>query len=584
MEEKNQNLDILRHSCAHIMAHAINRLLPDAKFGIGPTITDGFYYDIDTNTVISPEFLPKIEAEMKKIIKENNEFKKEELNISDAIALFKNQNQSYKIELIEDLNNKENTTKVTIYKEGDFIDLCRGPHVEKTGQIRIFKLTSVAGAYWRGDEKNKQLQRIYGTAFFDKEELKEHLRLLEEAKKRDHRKLGKELDLFTFHPEAPASPFFHPKGTILYNRLIKHMRAINTANGYQEVITPQIMDVALWKKSGHYDHYKENMYFTQIEDREYAVKPMNCPGHMAIYMSQKISYRDLPLRYSDFGRVHRHELSGATHGLFRVRTFTQDDGHVFCTPETLDKEIHDIYRSTIETYDLFGMGDVKIFLSTRPKSRVGSEELWDNGEAILKKALDHLKRPYEIAQGDGAFYGPKIDFHVKDAIKRTHQLGTLQIDFNLPERFDLHYIGADNAKHRPIMLHRAMFGSLERFMGILTEHFAGAFPFWISPVQARIIPISDTHIPYCEEAASTLKKSGIRVEVDTRNASMGLKVREAQKAKIPFSLVAGDKEIENNSFAVRKYGEQNSSTLTQNEIIKEFTELNDVPTKALIKS
>lgn len=579
--EIHSEIETIRHSCAHVMAHAIQRIWPQARFGIGPTIQDGFYYDIELDVKITPEDLPKIEAEMKTIIKANAAFERSEHPIDEAIKLFKELNQPFKIEIIETLRDKMGATTVSAYKEGDFIDLCRGPHVKKAGEIKAFKLLSLAGAYWRGDEKRPQLQRVYGTAFTSQAELDEHLRLLEEAKKRDHRKLGKELDLFSFHPESPAAPFFHPKGAILYNVLSNLMRDIYKKLEYGEVITPQIMDVNLWKRSGHYDNYRDNMYFTEHDEREFAVKPMNCPASTFIYASQLRSYRDLPLRLADFGRLHRAERSGALAGLTRVRSFCQDDAHIFCTPEQIEGEILQLMSTIFQVYKLFGFGDVKTYLSTRPKDRVGSDELWDKAESALKSVLDKLGHPYTINEGDGAFYGPKIDLNISDALKRYWQLGTIQLDFNLPERFDLNFISSDNSHQRPVMVHRAILGSLERFIGVAIEHFAGAFPFWLAPVQARLIPIKDAHNDFCHAFAKKLKSLGYRVEVDTRNESMGLKTREAQMAKIPFALAAGDREIQANSFAVRKYGEKETVVMPEEKVLDLFSELSNLPKKTL---
>jgi threonyl-tRNA synthetase len=579
--EIHSEVETMRHSAAHVMAHAIQNIWPKAKFGIGPTVENGFYYDVDLGDVkLTPEDLTKIETEMRKVIKSGAAFERTEHSIDDAIALFKRLEQPFKVEIIENLRDLAQAKTVSTYKEGKFIDLCRGPHVSHAAGIKAFKLTSVAGAYWRGSEKNPQLQRIYGVAFQKQEELLEYVHFLEEAKKRDHRKLGKELDLFSFHPEAPASPFFHPKGTIVYNRLVQYMRDLYIPMGYEEVITPQILDVALWKKSGHYDNYVENMYFTEVDDRQFAVKPMNCPAHTFIYASQKRSYRDLPLRIADFGRLHRYEKSGVTAGLTRVRTFCQDDAHVFCTPEQIEDEIKRVIKMITVTYELFGFGDVKFALSTRPAKKVGSDELWDQAEAALKKVLDSTGRPYDINHGDGAFYGPKIDFRIADALKRLHQLATIQLDFTLPERFDLTFIGADNAQHRPVMIHRAVFGSLERFIGVLIEHVAGAFPFWLAPIQARVVPITDAHIPYSKDFLKKLQALGMRIDLDDRNESMGLKTREAQMSKIPFALVAGDREMEAGQFAVRKYGERESKVMTQDEVVTLFQELNSLPLKA----
>ena len=579
--EIHSEVDTIRHSCAHIMAHAVQRMWPQAKFGIGPTVENGFYYDIELDVKITPQDLLKIEKTMKRVIQENAQFQREEHSIDEAIGFFKKINQPFKVEIIENLRDNAGATSVSTYKEGDFVDLCRGPHVKKAGEVKAFKLLSIAGAYWRGNEKNPQLQRIYGAAFLTQAELDEYLHLVEEAKKRDHRKLGKELDLFSFHPEAPASPFFHPKGTVVYNRLVQFIRDLYGPYEYEEIITPQVLDVALWHKSGHYENYRESMYFTAVDEREFALKPMNCPASTFVYASQKRSYRDLPLRLADFGRLHRYERSGVTAGLTRVRSFCQDDAHVFCTPDQIEVEIKKVVAMILKTYEIFDFNDVKIYLSTRPEKRVGSDQLWDQAEEGLKKVLDSLGRPYQLNPGDGAFYGPKIDFCVRDALKRYHQLGTIQLDFNMPERFDLNYVGADNGAHRPVMVHRAVLGSVERFMGILIEHVAGAFPFWLSPVQARLIPITDQHNDYCRSFLKLLRQSGIRVDIDDRNESMGLKTREVQIAKIPFALVAGDVEMGAGQFAVRKYGERESKVMSQAEIVTLLKELNSVADVAL---
>jgi threonyl-tRNA synthetase len=572
-------VETMRHSCAHVMAHAIQTIWPSARFGIGPTIENGFYYDIDLEEKLTPEHLPKIENVMRNIIKRNETFTRKEHSIDEAIGYFRDRKQNYKVEIIETLRTG-GATSVSTYSEGDFVDLCRGPHVENAGKIAAFKLMSIAGAYWRGKETNPQLQRIYGVAFETDAELQEYLHVLEEAKKRDHRKLGKELDLFSFHPEAPSSPFFHPKGTVIYNRLMKYVRDLYDGPlDYQEVITPQVLDVALWHKSGHYENYKENMYFTQVDEREFAFKPMNCPAATFIYASSRRSYRDLPLRLADFGRLHRYEKSGVTAGLTRVRTFCQDDAHVFCTPDQIEAEIKKVVQMILRTYELFEFKKVVINLSTRPEKRVGSDALWDQSEKALEDVLKTLGHPYVINPGDGAFYGPKIDFQVSDALNRLHQLGTIQLDYSMPERFSLEYIDSDNSPKRPVMVHRAVLGSLERFIGILIEHVAGAFPFWLAPVQLRVVPIKDTHNDYAWEFAKSLRAKGIRVEVDDRNESMGLKTREAQMAKIPFSLAAGDREISADSFAVRKYGERESKVMTKTEILAMILELNAVPEK-----
>jgi threonyl-tRNA synthetase len=586
-------LETVRHSCAHVMAHAIQRLWKDAKFGIGPTVEDGFYYDVELPVQLTTDDLKKIEKEMNRIIGDGKEFVRTELPVSEAIEKFKGMNQPFKVEIIETLRDQFGASTVSTYSEGDFTDLCRGPHIERASKIKAFKLMSLAGAYWRGSEKNPMLQRIYGTAFLSREALDEHLHLLEEAKRRDHRKLGKELDLFAFHPEAPASPFFHPKGTIVYNRLVQYVRDMYAYYGYDEVITPQIFDTVLWKTSGHYDNYKDDMFFvakgldaaqgakSTEGEREFAVKPMNCPASTYIFSAHKRSYRDLPLRLADFGRLHRNELSGVTAGLTRVRTFCQDDAHVYCTLDQVEAEIGKILDMVVKTYTIFDfkVDDLEIFLSTRPEKRIGSDEIWDRAEGALRKILDQTGRSYGIDEGGGAFYGPKIDIKVKDALKRKWQLATVQLDFNLPERFDCSYVGSDNAAHRPVVIHKAVLGSLERFLGVLIEHVAGAFPFWLAPVQCRLIPITDAHIPYCEEMGKRLRALGIRFEIDSRNEKMGLKTREAQMSKIPLMLVAGDMEMQNATFAVRKYGSRDSETLGIEAILGQMEEWNAIPKK-----
>lgn len=575
--EGQTDLEKMRHSCAHVMAHAIQVLWPKAKFGIGPTVENGFYYDVDLESKLIPEDLLKIESEMDKIIKTQRPFVRSELPISEAITLFQKLNQPYKIDIIQTLVAQNHATSVSIYEEGGFVDLCRGPHIGHTGEVKSYKLLSIAGAYWRGSEKNPQLQRIYGAAFLKGEELKDFLHFQEEAKKRDHRKLGKDLDLFSFHPESPATPFFHPKGAVVYHRLVQYIRDLYKIYEYEEIITPQIMDVALWKKSGHYDNYRENMYFTQVDEREFAVKPMNCPASTFVYSSQKRSYRDLPLRLADFGRLHRYERSGVTAGLTRVRSFCQDDAHIFCTPDQMEEEIHKTVTMILEVNELFQFTDIKILLATRPERRVGSDELWGKAETALKKVLDALGRPYQVHQGDGAFYGPKIDFLVRDAVMRYHQCGTIQLDFNLPERFQLEFVTTKNSFERPVMIHRAVLGSLERFIGVYLEHVAGVLPFWLAPVQARVIGVKDAHVDYCLSFVNELKKCNFRVQWDGRNESMGLKIREAQVQKIPFTLVAGDKETQNQGFTLRRYGEKEMEMLTRSEIMKRFDSLENYP-------
>ena len=543
-----ESLELIRHSTAHLLAHAVKRLYPSARVGIGPVIEDGFFYDFWVDKPFTPEDLPVIEAEMRKIVAEGVEVVREDLDRDAAVARFQAMGEPLKVEVVSSIPAGES---IGGYRQGDFYDLCRGPHVPNTAKLKAFKLLSIAGAYWRGDEKNPMLSRIYGTAFHTQKELDEHLKRLEEAKARDHRKLGKELGLYSFHPEAPASPFFHPKGTQVYNELVAYMRALYFKYGYSEVITPQILDVALWKTSGHYENYAENMYFTTAEEREYAVKPMNCPGHCLMFGSQKHSYRDLPIRYADFGRLHRYERSGVTHGLTRVRTFCQDDAHIYCTPEQIKTEMAAFLALLNEVYDTFGFEGMRVALSTRPEKRLGSDEIWDAAEGALGEALDEAGMPYTLNPGEGAFYGPKIEFQILDALKRPWQLGTLQVDYMLPDRFDLKYTRADGSEGRPIMLHRAILGSLERFMGILVEHTAGAFPAWLAPTQVAILPITDRAHAFSSEAAARAKARGLRAELDLRNESLKAKIRDAQLAKVPYMLVIGDREAEAGTVSVR---------------------------------
>ncbi|MDP1833090.1 MAG: threonine--tRNA ligase [Geothrix sp.] len=543
-----ESLELIRHSTAHLLAHAVKRLYPGARVGIGPVIEDGFYYDFWVDKPFTPEDLPAIEAEMQKIVTEDVEVVREDLDRDVAAARFQAMGEPLKVEIVSSIPPGE---RIGGYRQGDFYDLCRGPHVPSTSKLKAFKLLSIAGAYWRGDERNPMLSRIYGTAFHTPKELDEHLKRLEEAKARDHRKLGKELGLYSFHPEAPASPFFHPKGTQVYNELVTYIRELYFKYGYSEVITPQILDVALWKTSGHYENFAENMYFTTAEEREYALKPMNCPGHCLMFGSQKHSYRDLPIRYADFGRLHRYERSGVTHGLTRVRTFCQDDGHLFCTPEQVKTEMASFLTLLKEVYDTFGFGGMRVALSTRPEKRLGSDEIWDAAERALGEALDEAGMPYTLNPGEGAFYGPKIEFQLLDALKRPWQLGTLQVDYMMPERFDLKYTRADGTEGRPIMLHRAILGSLERFMGILVEHTAGAFPAWLAPVQVAVLPITDRAHAFSIEAAAQAKARGLRAELDLRNESLKAKIRDAQLAKVPYMLVIGDREAEAGTVSVR---------------------------------
>ena len=536
-----------RHTASHIMAQAIKRLYPDVKLAIGPSIADGFYYDVDSETPLTNDDLEKIEAEMKKIVKENIKITRFTKSRNDAIEFFKEKNEIYKVQLIEDLPED---AEISFYEQGDFVDLCAGPHLMTTKPVKAFKLTSLAGAYWRGSEKNKMLTRIYGTAFTKKADLEEHLARIEEAKKRDHRKLGKELGLFMMREEGPGFPFVLPKGMVLKNTLLDYWRDLHRKNGYVEVSTPIILSRHLWENSGHWDHYKYNMYTTVIDDEDYAVKPMNCPGGMLVYKSEPHSYKDLPLRVGELGLVHRHEKSGQLHGLMRVRCFTQDDAHIFMTPEQIRGEIKGVAKLIDEVYSLFGF-KYHVELSTRPEDSMGSDADWEMATEGLKGALDDLGLDYVINEGDGAFYGPKIDFHLEDSIGRTWQCGTIQLDMQMPQRFDLEYIGADGEKHRPVMIHRVAFGSIERFIGILIEHFAGAFPTWLAPVQVKVLPISDKYMDYAQKVLDTLNEAGIRSEIDTRAEKIGYKIREARLQKIPYMLVVGAKEEEENLVSVR---------------------------------
>ncbi len=550
------------HTASHIMAQAVKRLYPDVKLTIGPAIKDGFYYDFDTETPFGPEDLQAIEAEMKKIVKEGLVLEKFELPVDEAVSLMKEKNEPYKIELIEE--HAEKGEAISFYKQGEFTELCAGPHLMSVSPVKAFKLTNCTGAYWRGDAKNKMLCRVYGTAFPKASMLDEHLKMLEEAKKRDHRKLGKELELFTIMEEGPGFPFFLPKGMVLKNLLIDYWREIHRKAGYYEIQTPIILSRKLWERSGHWDHYKENMYTTVIDDEDFAIKPMNCPGGILVYKSKMRSYKDLPLRMGELGIVHRHELSGALHGLMRVRCFTQDDAHIFMTREQIKDEIKGVVRLIDDAYNTFGF-KYHIELSTKPENSMGSDEDWDIATDALKAAITELGYDFEINEGDGAFYGPKLDFHLTDCIGRTWQCGTIQLDFQLPERFELEYTGADGAKHRPIMIHRVVFGSIERFIGILTEHYAGAFPTWLAPVQVKLLPIADRHIDYVRQLQEKLEKADIRCELDDRSEKIGFKIRSAQLEKIPYMLVVGDKDIEAGTVAVRsrKNGDEGASTIDE---------------------
>ena len=539
-----------RHTASHVMAQAVKRLWPDAQLAIGPAIENGFYYDIDMEHKLVPEDLPKIEAEMSRIVKENLPIEKVLMERQEALDFFAAKHENYKVELINDLPAD---AVISAYKQGDFTDLCAGPHLASTGKVKAFKLQSIAGAYWRGDEKNKMLQRIYGTAFEKKEELEEYLHLLEEAARRDHRKLGKELGLFVLKEEGPGFPFFLPKGMAVRNALENFWREVHHDYDYEEVRTPIILSQHLWETSGHWFHYRENMYTTQIDGAEYAIKPMNCPGGILVYANEMHSYRDFPIRMAELGLVHRHELSGALHGLFRVRSFTQDDAHVFMTPSQIKEELMSVIDLFGRIYSQFGLS-YHVELSTKPEGAIGDDAIWELATEALREAIEAKGIPYRINEGDGAFYGPKLDFHIRDSIGRTWQCGTIQLDMNLPERFNLEYIAEDGQKHRPIMIHRACFGSMERFIGILIEHFAGAFPTWMAPVQVKILPISEKHVEYAEKLRKAFKDAYVRVELDDRSEKIGYKIRQAQMEKVSYMLVVGDKEVEEGKVAVRKRG------------------------------
>jgi threonyl-tRNA synthetase len=551
-----EGLFTLRHTAAHVMAQAIQHLYPGTKFAIGPAIDDGFYYDLESDHVFSQEDFAAIEKEMAKIAKANLPIEKKILSRNEALEFFRSRNQDYKVILIQDLPED---AIISTYTQGDFTDLCRGPHVRSTGKLKVFKLMTVAGAYWRGDEHNKMLQRIYATAFFDKEELDRFLFVRAEAEKRDHRKLGKQLNLFSFHEEGPGFPFFHPKGMVIRNELIAYERELFREFGYEEIMTPIILSKKLWLQSGHWDHYKENMYFTQIDEEDYAVKPMNCPGGILYYKTNQHSYRELPKRVGEFGIVHRHELHGALHGLFRVRVFTQDDAHIFMTQDQMKDEVIKTMEMYRKLYSVFGL-EYHVELSTRPENSMGSEELWEISTNALRDAVEAAGVPYVINEGDGAFYGPKLDFHIKDCLGRTWQCGTIQMDMQLPERFDVNYVGEDGEKHRAVMLHRAGYGSLERFIGILIEHFAGAFPSWIAPVQVKVVPVTEKHMNYARSVADALSASNVRVEIEEGNDTLGYKIRKVQMEKVPYTLVVGDKEMNGHTVSVRsrKNGDEGS--------------------------
>ena len=546
-KDDKEGLFTLRHTASHVMAQAIQHLFPGTKFAIGPAIDDGFYYDLDSEHVFSQEDFAAIEKEMAKIAKENIPLVKKVVSRAEALKFFQDKGQDYKVMLINDLPED---AQISLYEQGDFTDLCAGPHMRSTGKVKVFKIMTVAGAYWRGDSKNKMLQRIYATAFFKKEDLDHFLFVRAEAEKRDHRKLGKQLDLFSFHDEGPGFPFFHPKGMALRNMLMDYERELFNEFGYVEIMTPVILSKQLWIQSGHWDHYKENMYFTKIDDEDYAIKPMNCPGGILYFKTQQRSYRDLPMRVGEFGLVHRHELRGALHGLFRVRCFTQDDAHIFMTQDQMKEEVIKCMAMYKKMYGVFGL-EYHVELSTRPENSMGSDELWEISTNALREAIEKTGVPYQINEGDGAFYGPKLDFHVQDSLGRTWQCGTIQMDMQLPERFDVNYVGEDGEKHRAVMLHRAGYGSLERFIGILIEHFAGAFPTWIAPVQVKVIPVTENHLEYAKSVARTLSESNIRVEVEEANETLGYKIRKAQMEKVPYMLIVGDKEVKSHTVSIR---------------------------------
>ena len=559
--DSEEGIEIIRHSTAHVMAQAVKRIYGNVKLAIGPTVKNGFYYDFDLDTPLTHGDIEKIEEEMNKIINEDLKFKRKNVSREEALKLMSEKGEDYKVQLINDLDESEN---ISLYEQGDFTDLCRGPHIPSTKFIKAFKLTSVAGAYWRGSEKNKMLQRIYGVAFATKKELDKYLNMIEEAKKRDHRKLGRELRLFEIMDEGPGFPFFLPKGVVLKNILIDYWRKLHNKAGYVEIETPIMLNKELWIRSGHWDHYKENMYTSMIDDKEFALKPMNCPGGMLVYKSEGHSYRDLPLRVGELGRVHRHELSGALHGLMRVRAFTQDDAHIFMLPEQIKSEILGVIKLIDEVYGTLGF-KYNIELSTRPEDSMGSDEEWTMAESSLKEALDEGGLDYKINEGDGAFYGPKIDFHIEDSLGRSWQCGTIQLDFQLPQRFELEYIGSDGEKHRPIVIHRVIFGSIERFIGILIEHFAGKFPVWLAPVQVKVLPISDNFVEYGSEVIGKLREAGIRCEIDNRSEKIGYKIREARNERVPYMIIVGEQEKTHGNISLRSRegGDEGSTSLEE---------------------
>ena len=575
--ENKEYRDTYRHSASHVLAQAVKRLYPESKLAIGPAIENGFYYDIDSDVTFTPEVLEKIEAEMRRICKEKLPIERFELPRAEAIKFMAEREEPYKVQLIEDLPED---AVISFYKQGEFTDLCAGPHLDSTGRIKgnAIKLMNCTGAYWRGDSKNKMLQRIYGTCFMKKEELDAYLARLEEAKKRDHRKLGRELGLFMMNEAGPGFPFFLPNGMTLKNTLIDYWREVHKRYGYVEISTPVILNRELWERSGHWDHYKDNMYTTVIDEQDYAIKPMNCPGGMLVYESEPHSYRDLPLRVGELGLVHRHELSGALHGLFRVRCFTQDDAHIFMTPEQMKDEIKGVVRLFDEVYSTFGL-KYEIELSTMPEDHIGTVEQWEHNQDILKEAITEMGKSYVINEGDGAFYGPKLDFHLSDSLGRTWQCGTIQLDSQLPERFELEYVGEDGAKHRPVMIHRVVLGSIERFIGVITEHFGGAFPTWLAPVQVKVMPITDRSREYAQGGADRLDAAGVRVECDFRNEKIGYKIREAQSRKIPYMLVIGDKEAENGTVSVRTRSGGDKGAMALDAFIESITQ--EISSRAL---
>ncbi|HDR8030193.1 MULTISPECIES: threonine--tRNA ligase [Bacillus] len=567
--DSNEGVEIARHSAAHILAQAVKRLYGDINLGVGPVIENGFYYDMDLPSSVNIEDLRKIEKEMKKIINENIKIERVEVSREEAAKLFQEMNDRLKLELLEAIPSGES---VTLYKQGEFVDLCRGPHLPSTGYLKAFQLTHVSGAYWRGDSNNQVLQRIYGVAFSSQKELEEYLHFVEEAAKRNHRKLGSELELFMFSEEAPGMPFYLPKGQMIRNELEAFLREIQKEYKYQEVRTPFMMNQEVWERSGHWGHYKDNMYFSEVDNKSFALKPMNCPGHMLMFKNKLHSYRELPIRMCEFGQVHRHEFSGALNGLLRVRTFCQDDAHLFVTPKQIEDEIKSVMAQIDYVYKTFGF-EYEVELSTRPEDSMGDDKLWEQAEAALENVLQSLNYKYRLNEGDGAFYGPKIDFHIKDALNRSYQCGTIQLDFQMPEKFDLNYIDENNEKKRPVVIHRAVLGSLDRFLAILIEHFGGAFPAWVAPVQVKVIPVSNAvHEQYANEIAHKLAQAGVRVEQDARDEKLGYKIREAQMQKVPYVLVIGDKEMENGAVNVRKYGEEKSEVIALDVFVASIEE------------